>query len=201
MATKAIQRSARRFNPGEYRQDMIDLIKTNPELAAKSATTVASRKVRAENSAASDAEDTRNLIAAIVTFGVMGATGAWQGSMAAKRDAIIDDWELEGAERAGVSLTDAPVPWSSDAGVGDPTKWWVIPKMLVVPLGTGILAVIAASMRKRGAMAGALEKSMTFSAIGTFGMTLASLVADFAYRRKEKKIAQGGPVVSVKSAA
>ncbi len=189
----------RRFNPRSYREDFMDLIQANPTLAADSATKLASRKVRAENQASASSGASTDLIATLVTFVVMGGAGWWQGGMKAKRDALVADWQLEGAESVSASLQDTPKPWNHDRGASNPTTWWMIPKLMVLPLGTGLLAMIASGMRKRGAAPGAFEKSMTMSAVGTFGLTIASLVGGYSYDKKETKLA-GTAIESTKAA-
>ena len=186
MARQAMQR--RSFNPRSYRDDFMDLIQANPTMAADSATKLAGRKVRAENQAMASDTASTDLVASMVTFLIMGGAGWWQGSMKAKRDMLVADWELEGAAEVGASLQESPKPWNHERGVANPTTWWVVPKLLVLPVGTGILALIAATMRK-GASPGIFEKSMTLSAVGTFGLTLASLVGGYSYEMKEKKMA------------
>lgn len=200
---------ARRFNAQSYRDDALDMIKTNPELAANSMTELAGRKVRAENrvakarNQATDAQegaaDLGGLITALV---VMGATGWWAGSMDAKRDVLVADWELEGAESVGASVTQFPEPWNHERGVSDPTAWWMIPKLIVVPLGTGALAGILAAARNQNAPASWFERGMTFSAISTFGLVVAKVIGRIAYhRRKTKMLAEPASVISVLPAA
>ena len=201
MAKKAAMQRRPRFNPTEYREDFEDMIKVNPELAAKSASQLAGKKVRAENQVADADSATRELIAFLGSTVVMGVAGWWMGSMKAKRDALIADWEAEGAESVGASLTEDEAPWDHERGVGNPTKWWFFPKLLVLPLGTGLVAMIAASMRKKGRSAGGFERTMTMSAISTFGLTIASLTGGRAYASKEKKLAKAADLNSVKPAA
>ncbi len=190
----------RRFNPGSYREDFLDLIKTNPDLAAQSATKLAGRKVRAENQVTASDTMTSDLIASMFTFLVMGGAGWWQGSLKAKRDILVADWQLEGAESIGASLQEHPKPWSHESGVSNPMTWWMIPKLMVLPFGTGLLALVASSMRKKGGRPGAFEKSMTLSAVGTFGLTIASMVGSYSYEKKEAKMT-ASPVESTKAVA
>ena len=200
MAKKAMQRRPR-FSTTEYREDFEDLIKTNPQLAAKSASQLAGKKVRADNQVADADNATREMVAFFGSTLVMGAAGWWMGSLKARRDVLIADWEAEGAESVGASLTEDKVPWDHERGVSNPMKWWFFPKVMVLPIGTGIAAMIAASMRKSGQAAGGFERTMTMSSIGTFGLTIAGLVGEWSYTRKEKALEKVADINSVKPAA
>lgn len=197
MASKAMQRRPR-FNATEYKEDFLDLIKTNPELAADSAKRVASKKVRAENQVAEADMATRELVAFLLSTVVMAGAGWWSGSMRAKRDALVADWEMQGADSVGASVADTPEPWDHESGVKNPTMWWFFPKLIVFPIGSGILAVIAAGLRKKGQMPGIFERAMTMTAISTFGFTVASVVGGMSYDRKEKSLASAGGTSSVR---
>ncbi len=201
MAKKTAMQRRPRFSSTEYREDFEDLIKTNPELAAKSASQLAGKKVRAENQVVDADNATRELVAFLGSTVIMGFAGWWMGSLKAKRDALVADWEAEGAESAGASLSEDPAPWDHERGVSNPMKWWFFPKLMVIPLGTGLVAMIAASMRKKGQAASGFERTMTMSSISTFGLTIAGLTGGMSYARREKKLAKATDINSVKPAA
>lgn len=192
MARQAVQRRPR-FNATEYKEDFLDLIKTNPEMAADSAKRLAGRKVKAENQVADADEATRDLVGFMIAAVATAAVGWWSGSMRAKRDAIVADWELEGAESVGANIGETRHPWEHERGVADPTKLWFVPKLLFVPLGTGLLAVGAAALRKKGMPAGIFEKGMVMATVSTFGLTVASITGGIAYDRRERHYVTEAP--------
>lgn len=198
MAKKSAVQRRPRFNPTEYREDFKDLIATNPELAAKSASQLAGRKVRAENAVAEADNATRELLGGLTSVAVMSVGGWWLGNLEAKQMALIDDWEAEGADMQNVSVADVKHPWDHENGVKNPMKWWFFPKVLVLPLSTGVLALISASMRKGNQMPSTFERAMTLSAVSTLGLSVASMLGSVSYERKAKKIQAKGGLNSVK---
>ena len=203
MARNAI---ARRFNPQTYRDDALRLIKANPERAAESFTELAGRKVRAENRVARSRNQERDLREGsadlgglIVTMLVMAGTGWWAGELDAKRDILIADWELEGAEQVGANVTNTPEPWDHEQGVADPSTWFgIIPKIVVVPLSMGALAGILAAAREANTPASWAERGATMSAVSTFGLLVAKVIGRMAYARKKRKLlAEPASVISV----
>jgi len=196
--TSTALRRRPRFNAKDYRSEAMDLIKTNPELAADSMTKLAGRKVRAENQVAEADNSTRDLGAAVISFALLSATGWWLGSMEAKRDLLVADWELEGAADVGANLQETPYPWDHERGVADPTTFFFVPKLLVVPVVSGAIAGIISASRPKGSDPGTWERGFTITAISSFGLMLAKVVGRFAYERKRKKmLADPNSVVSV----
>lgn len=184
----------RRFNPAEYRDNAMDLIKANPELAADAVTKLARRKHNADTELKKASEGTKDLLAFFGMTGVLALVGMWNGSMAAKREALIDAWEAGGASIAGANLVDADEPWKHEGGVSDPKMLFFVPKLLLVPMGFGLLWGITASMSK-GKEAGTFQR---FAALTT-GTTAAYFVADWAggwmFKKKSRQLAQA-PTVS-----
>ena len=66
------------------RDEALDLIRINPELAAESVTKLARRKHNADNDLDKATEGTKDLIAFLGTLGVMAGVGWWAGSLRAK---------------------------------------------------------------------------------------------------------------------
>ncbi|MCH9637714.1 MAG: hypothetical protein K0U16_07205 [Gammaproteobacteria bacterium] len=183
----------RRFNGTQYKEDFLDLIKANPEMAADSAKRLAARKVRAENQVEDDETATKGVVALMVGITVTSATGWWSGGLQAKRDALVDDWELQGAESVGAAVADTPFPWQHERGVGHPMYWFgFFPKLLLVPVVAAGWAGIAAAMRKKNQAPGYVEKAMTTTALMSFGVFAASFVGEISYVGKEKKYARDG---------
>jgi hypothetical protein len=200
MASKAMTRRPR-FNPTEYKEDFMDLMKVNPKLAADSATKLAKTKRNQDDELHSSDMATKELVAFLGTSLVMAAAGWQSAGWMAKRDALIADWETEGAESVGATITDTPEPWDHEQGVKDPTHWWFIPKLMAYPLGFGALALISASMRKRYEAPSGFERFATLSAQSTFGLMIAQMVAGWSYKSKEKKLAKLTDLSSVKPLA
>jgi hypothetical protein len=199
MAKHAISKRPR-FNPSEYKEEFLDLAKTNPELAAESATKLARRKRNADDELADADATTTGLVAGLGSFAIMALVGAWQGSLRAKRAAIIAHWEEEGAAIEGVDPRTTPTPFTHPNGVSDPTMLWMFPKILLPPVALAVAAGIAAVARGKKKQAGAFERIFTMSAIATGGLAIADIVGTWAFNRKEQKLAAGNDVRSVKAA-
>lgn len=186
MPATAVQR--RKFNPSEYKSEFLELAKANPELAADSATKLARRKRNAEVNVMDATEQTQNLLAFMGTMALMAAAGWWTGRMTAQRDALINDWMVEGAAMAQADPAQYEEPWDHPQGKSDPTKWWIMPKLLVFPLVTGIAAATAASRRSSREDAGTFERWMTMSSISTLGLFVATSVRNWVARRRLKEL-------------
>ncbi len=189
----------RRFNPKEYKEDFTDLAKVNPPLAAKAATDLARRKRNQDDALAESDMATKGLMAFMGTTAIMATAGWWNGSMKAKRDALIADWETEGAVGVGASTAEYPDPWDHAAGVSDPCCWWMVPKLILFPALTGGLAILAASMRPARKAPGGFERTMTMASGATLGLVIANMTAGWSYRRKEKKLMTTPVLESVKT--
>lgn len=199
MAKTAISRRPR-FNPTEYKEEFLDLAKTNPELAAEAATKLARRKRNQDDQLDDADESTTGLVAALGTFVITGAVGALYGSNRAKRDAILRDWEAEGAAAAGTSTATTPEPWMHPRGVSDPTKILGFPKLAIPPVVLAAIAGITAAVRGKKKRASTFERTMTMSAIGTTGVFIADFVASYFYKKKENKLASAADVTSIRAA-
>lgn len=177
----------------------MDLMKTNPALAAESATKLARKKVNQDVELGEADNSTKGLVAFLGTTVFMGLAGWWTGGMKAKRDALIADWEAEGAQSVGASLAQAEYPWDHERGVKDPTTMWYMPKLIVFPLVSGVLALISASMRKGRAAPSGFERTMTMTAGSTFGLMVANMIGSRSYKAKEKKLEKATDLNSVKA--
>lgn len=192
--------AVRKFNPSEYKSEFLELAKANPELAADSATKLARRKRNAEQNVGAATEQTQNLMAFMGTMAIMAVAGWWSGRMTAQRDALIDDWIVEGAAMAQADPTKYEEPWEHPKGKSDPTKWWFMPKMLIFPLVTGLAAATAASRRSDRDDAGTFERWMTMSAISTLGLFVAGSIRNWVAKKRRKELT-AATVNSLKEAA
>lgn len=188
MPTQAVQKrsTSRSFNPAEYRADFQDLMAVNPGLAANAATTLARSKRDAERAVNISEESTADIVAFLVSTGIVAAIGMYDGMVTAKRDQIIEGFEADGLIAAG---EEPPGDLWKAQGLKDPAKViGFFPKALLVPILLGTATVVAASMREEDDRPGIAERSLAVSATTTFGLFIAGLTRASGYRWQQKRM-------------
>lgn len=191
MQTQALTRSTalpnrRDLNPAHFKAEALELMQANPALAAQSMTQLALSKRDAERELNISRESTNDLVAFAVSTGLVALIGLWDGSVMAKRDAIIAGFEEQGLIGAG-DEPNAEI-WKA-AGVKEPGKLFgVIPMGLLVPVAFGVMSVIAAARRDERAPAGTFERVTSVTATTTFGVWVAGMTRASGYRRQQTKM-------------
>ena len=187
MPTQAMQRRSpsKRFNPSEYRTDFADLMAVNPGLAANAATTLARSKREAEREVNAAEEATADIIAFLVSSGIVALVGMWDGTVMARRDAILQTFEASGVLAAGEEPSREL--WKAQ-GVKEPGKLWIFPTSLIVPIVLGGIAVAVAAGRDEDEPASVAERIFAVSATSTFGLFVANLTRGAGYRWQQKRM-------------
>jgi hypothetical protein len=176
----------RRFNPTEFKNDFLDLVKVNPGLAADTATKIAEQRSLQNRELNAASSNTADFVAFLLSTGVVALVGAWDGSIQAKRNKIIAGWETAGL----VPLGQEPDPaiWKAQA-VKEPGtvlgQTWI--RTVGVPVLFGGLAVLSASMRDESDPASWYERTFAVSAISTWGLAVAGWTRSAGYRWQEKR--------------
>jgi hypothetical protein len=186
----------RSFNAKDHREDVLGLAQDNPELLADTSTRLARRAHNQAIELESADESTKELLAFMGTLLVMPLMGAWAGRMDAERDELLAQWEAEGAGLVATTLVEHPAPWDHQMGASDPTKWWIFPKLAVIPIGFAIASAISHSLRRPGQEPSGFERFTTLTAMTSTTYFLARSVAQWARARTEKKFADRTLVVS-----
>jgi len=187
MQTQAVSRSAsalatRTWNPSAFNAEALELMKENPQLAARSMTQLAMHKRTAERELNLSTESTNDLVAFAVSSGMVALIGMWEGNVLAKRDAIIEGWELNGDLE--VDTEPSPELWKAKA-IPEPGKLGPIPMGLILPVLFGIGSVIAASRRDEREPASTAERVLATTATTTFGLWIANMTRAVGYRREK----------------
>jgi len=187
MPTQAMQRRSprKRFNPSEYRADFQDLMAVNPGLAANAATSLAKSKRAAEREVNAAEDATADIIAFLVSSGIVALVGMWDGTVMARRDAILEQMEAGGLLAAGEEPTRDL--WKAQ-GIKEPGKLWIFPTSLLVPIALGAVAVVVAAGREEDEPASVAERIFAVSATSTFGLFVASLTRGAGYRWQQKRM-------------
>lgn len=169
----------RALNPQEYKAEFRDLIAVNPTLAADSATKLAMTKKNLERQLNAASEGTADIVAFLLSTGIVALVGIADGAMLAKRDAILKTWEDGGLITEG---EEPPPSLWKDQKKREPGKLWIFPINLLIPIGLGTIAVVAAASRDEHERAGMFERVMAVSATSTFGLWVAGLTRGTGYR-------------------
>jgi len=181
---------ARRFNPKEYKTDALELMRSNPELAADAMTKLARTKNAAEGELSDGQEATMGIISGTLASVMMLGVGNWIGSDEEKAQAMITDWEMSGAASIGADIEQYPAPWDHPEGVKDPRKILkIIPKPLATTVGFAILAGAVGMIAKTGTdnFGYRLLRDAAFLNVGVF---LANIGANMGRARARKKMEQ-----------
>lgn len=179
-------RSTRSFNPSEYRADFSDLMAVNPGLAANAATALARSKRDAEKQVNISDESKADIVAFGVSTLIVAAIGMYDGTVMAKRDQIIEDFESQGLIAAG---EEPPADLWKAQGIKDPGKvLGFFPKSLLVPIILGVATVGAAAGREEDDPPSILERSLAVSTTTTFGLFVAGLTRAHGYRWQQKRM-------------
>lgn len=184
-AAPARATGVRRFNPAEFKNDFLDLVKVNPGLAADTATKIAEQRSHQNRELNAASDNTADFLAFALSTGVVAAVGMWDGSIQAKRNAIIAGWETAGLVPVGTEPESGM--WKTQ-GVKDPGKLWIIPYSLLTPIVLAGLAVGAAAARDEHDPAPWYERTLAVSAVSTWGLFIAGLTRSYGYRAQEKRM-------------
>lgn len=190
MSTQAIARApSRQFNPASYRAEALDLMQANPALAANSMTQLARSKREAERELNIAEESTQDIVAFLASTALVAVLGMWDGSIMAKRDSIIESFEMNGLVQPG---EEPPASLWKAQGVKEPGKLWILPYGLLVPVLLGAGAVALAGTRDEAEGASTLERVAAVSATTTFGVWVASLTRASGYRWQQRRMIAAG---------
>ena len=193
MSSQALQRrtpvSTRSFNPSTYRAEALELMEANPALAANSMTQLAKSKREAERDLNMAEDSTSDIVAFLASSLIVAAIGAYDGTVMAKRDQLIETFEAAGTVLPGQEPTKDV--WKS-AGVKEPGKLWIFPTALLVPILLGAGAVIVAGRRDEDEPATTGERILAVSATSSFGLWLASITRASGYRYQQKRMLNAG---------
>jgi len=188
MTTQAVARRSprKRFNPSEYRSDFQDLMTVNPTLAANAATSLAKSKRAAERELNAASDVTADLIALTISTGIVSLVGFWDGTVMARRDAILTSWEMAGTLGAGQEPDRAM--WKAQ-GVKEPGKLFgFFPISLLIPIASFAAAMVFAGNRDEDEPAGIPERVFAVTAASTLGMWTAGLTRGGGYRWQQKRM-------------
>lgn len=182
-----------KFNASEYQRDFKRLAEMNPGKAAETATGVARGKVNAANRQknAADSEKYTKAYAYAAAVPVTALLGAVEGMQMAKRQAMIEDWEANGAASVGADLKEHPTPFTHKDGVKDPTKLFgIIPSMVVAPAVSGIGALVLSMKKKKGKKTRFAQRWMTELSGQTLVTALSGLAWGASFEAKRKKLGE-----------
>lgn len=190
--------SARKFNPQEYRAEFSDLMKVNPGLAANAATQLAGTKRDMDRQLNAAEDSTSDIIAFIVSTGVVALVGMYDGTVQAKRDQLIEGFEANGL--IGVGEEPPRELWKAQ-GVKEPGKLWIFPTSLLIPIALGVGAVAVAAGRDEDEPASVPERVLAVTATTTFGLFIAGLTRASGYRWQQKRMATAGAQAMMRRAS
>lgn len=187
MSNQAIARRApsKSFNPTSYKAEALDLMKANPTLAAQSMTQLASSKRAAERELNIATETTNDLVAFVVSTAVVGLLALLDGTVMAKRDAIIEGFEADGLIQAGEEPPSSL--WKAE-GIKEPGKLWILPYSLLAPIAFAAAAVGLSASRDESEPAGTMERVAAVTATTTFGLYVAGMTRAAGYRMQQRKM-------------
>jgi hypothetical protein len=178
----------RHFNPTSFKNDFLDLVKVNPGLAADTATKIAEQRSLANRELNAASDNTADFVAFLLSTGIVALVGAWDGSIQAKRNAIISGWESAQLVQVG---EEPPGSMWKEQGVKDPADLLgvsFLPYAFLTPVLLGTLAVATAAMRDEGDPAPWYERTLAVSAVSTFGLWIAGMTRKFGYHWQEKRM-------------
>ena len=176
----------RKFNPTEFKNDFLDLVKVNPGLAADTATKIAEQRSHQNRELNAASSNTADAVAFVLSTGIVALVGAGDGSIQAKRNKIIAGWEQ--ANLVPMGQEPDPALWKAQSTKEPGTvlgQTWI--RTLGVPLALGTGAVIAAAARNESDPASWYERTLAVSAISTWGLAIAGWTRSWGYRQQEKR--------------
>lgn len=187
MSTQAISRRtpSKSFNPSSYKAEALDLMKANPSLAAQSMTQLAGSKRAAERELNIATETTQDLAAFAVSSILVGLLGMLDGTIMAKRDAIIEGFETDGLIQPG---EEPPSTLWKAEGIKEPGKLWFMPYNLLIPIVLGGVAVGLGAGREEDESPSTAERVFAVSATTTFGLYVASITRAAGYRFQQRRM-------------
>lgn len=177
------------LNPTEYKAEFRDLMAVNPALAADSATKLAVTKKSLERELNAAEESTIDIGAFLLSSGLVALVGFYDGTVMAKRDAIITSWELGQLIPEG---TEPPSSMWKDQKVREPGKVWIFSTQFLIASAFAAVAVLRASMRDESDRAGLFERTMAVAATSTFGLWIASMTRSSGFNWQNNRALTAG---------